>query len=155
MSKNIKRDSKGHAILPGAILYRYSVKPKARKVDTTDLKNRASERLFQLMKRGARADRLAHCPPRDISEQEQRSLDFQREFADAPRAAQFAYHNNKLQDLRQELEELEESGNKRKLECYKPFLEQQIVKEEETMRELYIEIKNERRVVTRVVRKES
>jgi len=152
MSKNIKRDEKGHVILPGAVLYRYSVKPKPQRPNTTDLKNQAANRLAALMKDGSRADRLA-CPSENRTDtQEKRAMDFQREFADSPLITQFAHRNNKLQDLRDELKELEEKGNRRKLEFMKPIIEREIAEQEEEMRDLYREIKNERRIVLKVVR---
>lgn len=145
MSKDIKRDLKGCPILAGARLYEYDARPKNKKPNSSDLKSQASIRLLVLLKKGRMGDRLA-CKDIPVRKEsvEDRALRFQKEYAEAPKAAQIAFHNNQVKDLRKELKELEENSNKYKLAFMKPIIEQQIVEHEQKMLELYQELKGKK-----------
>jgi len=142
-SKKVERDEKGHAIVPGGRTFDgYTAKPKGgRKERTNELKDRADTRLLLLMKKGAMADRLTRPMLPVTNNQERKSLEFQKEFAEAPKAAQLAHYNNKLNDLKKELQELEDNRNKKKMEFMRPFLESEIEKFEKKLREAYLDLK--------------
>jgi ATP-dependent exoDNAse (exonuclease V) alpha subunit len=149
MSKKVQRDEKGHPILPGGKTFGNIITSKNNHSSrTSDLKDRASQRILLLLKKGQQADRLAR-KVNPIKEQQQiAALALQNEFAMSPKIVQFAFHRSKLASLRVELEELLESKNERKIKFSEVTIKKEIHETEEKMRELFDEIKMERRVVS-------
>jgi len=141
----IKRDKNGHPILNGAMLYEYDVKPKSRKPNSSNIKEQASLKLSLLMEKGMVIDKLAR---KDFyieqTPQEKEAMGFYKEFSDIPKVVQFAHHNEKLKSLKIELYDLENCGNKRKIDFLKPSIQMQIKEEKEILEELQIEIRKEK-----------
>lgn len=141
-SKKIKRDEKDHPILPGAITFGTVVRPKSgRKERATNLKNEADIRLCHLMKKGV--DKFTRLTNSIKNENERKFLEFQKKFAEAPKIAHLAHYNNKLNDLRCELEELKKSNNKIKISFLESFLKDEITTYKKKIQEVYLDIKNE------------
>jgi hypothetical protein len=139
-SKKIKRDERGHPILPGAITFGTIVRPKNNKGRAIDLRDKADTRLLLLIKKRVVVDKFTRLNKSVIDNNERKSLEFQKEFAEAPKIAHIAHYNNKLNDLICELKKLEESGNERKISLMKESIESEIKEYRSKIREAYSEI---------------
>jgi hypothetical protein len=102
-----------------------------------------------LMKKGSQADRLTRKAEPITDRQQLDDLAFRNKLAESPKIVQFAYWRGRLDELRAELRELEESKNARKIGQAAPIIKMQIEEVENTMRELFDEIKKERRIISR------
>jgi len=148
MSKNIKRDEHGHPILPGSQPFGELISSRGSSSGrTNDLKDRAAQRIWLLLQKGAQVDRLARKTEPIKDKQHLDSLAFQNNLATSPKIVQFAFHRSKLETLRGELESLLASDNRRKIEFSEPVIRKEIDEIEEIMRELFEEIKMERCVI--------
>ncbi len=138
-------------IAKGSETYGETCRPKGGRSESKalELRNRAAQRILMLMKKGSQADRLTRKIEPITDRQHLDYLQFQNKLAESPKIVQFAYWRARLDELRAELKALEESGNKRKIELSAPTIRIQIETVENTMRELFHEIKQERRVVSR------
>ena len=154
MSKKIKRDAKGNPILEGAILYKYDVRPKIRKSNSFDLKTEASNRLVSLMN-GENTDKFKRVKKHILSDQECETNVFNRKLSESPKVVQLGYYSTKLKSLEKELKELEETSNNKKRELFSPAIRNQIEEHKKLINELYLEIRRERLVLSKIVRKEN
>jgi len=114
-----------------------------------ELKSRASQRILMLMKKGSQADNMARKVEPITDKQQLNDLEFRNKLAESPKLVQFAYWRSRLDELRKELSELEATKNERKISLAVPVIKLQIETVENTMRELFEEIKKERRVLSR------
>jgi len=116
----------------------------------TELKSRASSRILKLMKLGSQADNMTRKEEPITDEKQLNNLQFHNEFAESPKIVQFAYWRSILDERRKELKELEETNNKRKFDLISPTIKTQIEIAEKAMRELFDEIKQERKLISRI-----
>lgn len=114
-----------------------------------ELRSRASKRILMLMKKGSQADRMTREVEAITSKQQLDDLAFRNKLAESPKMVQFAYWRGRLDELRKELSDLEATNNKRKIDLAAPTIRTQIEAVENTMRELFEEIKQERRIISR------
>jgi hypothetical protein len=148
IKKDIERDENGNPIVPGGKTFgNVSVPKNSKSSRTNELKDRAAHRIALLLKKGPQADRLARKAEPITDKKHLEALAFHNKLADSPKIVQFAYHRGRLETLREELKALLDSDNKRKVEFNEPAIRRDIEETEETMRELFQEIKMERRIV--------
>lgn len=114
-----------------------------------ELRDRAAQRILMLMKKGSQADRMTRKAEPITDRQQLDDLAFRNKLAESPKIVQFAYWRGRLDELRKELSDLEATGNKRKIDLAAPVIKVQIETVENTMRELFDDIKQERRIVSR------
>ena len=142
--KKVKRDEKGHAIVPGGKTFGNITKPKGTNSSrTNELIDRAANRIWLLLKKGAQADKVARKIEPIKNKQHINSLMFHNKLATSPRIVQFAFHRSKLETLKEELKNLLDSKNKRKIEFSAPAIQRDIETTEDVMREIFNEIKME------------
>ena len=115
-----------------------------------ELKSRAAERILALMKKGSQADYLTRKIEPITDKQQLDDLQIRNQLAESPKLVQFAYWRSKLDELRKELNDLEDTKNKRKIGLLAPTIKIQIEVVENTMRELFDEIKKERKLISRI-----
>jgi len=140
-SKKIKRDEKGHPILPGAKTYGELVKPKGGKTATGNRHKDASDhRLIVLLRIGREADRLSRAE-KPINPKDKDNVEFQNKLARSPKIVQFAYHKARRDKLLKELKELDEGDNKLKKSIMMGIVEKELQEAEKLLEELYEEIK--------------
>lgn len=116
-------------------------KPKsgASKPCTLNLRDQAADKIVRLMTLEVK-DRKYY-----VNKRQEEYLSFQNKFAENPSLVQFAYWRTVLNELRDELNKLEEGGNKIKIDTYSPVIKKQMEEVEIKMRELFDDIKNERK----------
>lgn len=151
MSKKVKRDEQGHAILDGARTFgSYTAKALGGKRQPRGhiLRDQAAERLLNLIMKGPSIDSFMREAPPITNSADRKALRDQNEFAQLPLVAKFAYYHGMLMDLRKELSELEASGNQRKIDFTKPVILMQIEDTETRMTEMYLEIRSQKRVIS-------
>jgi hypothetical protein len=138
----------GHA--QGCETYGSMCRPKSgRNSRTQELRDRAAQRIIALLKKGPQGDRLTRRAEPISDPRQLEYIAFHNKLASSPKLVQFAYWRGKLNELREELKLLEETGNARKVEQNAPTIKSQIEEVENTMRELFEDIKRERRVISR------
>jgi hypothetical protein len=136
MSKNIKRDEKGHVILNGAETFGTMIKSKvSKRSNATKFKNEADTRLLLLMRRGSSIDRFARRQ-KPMCNKEKDQLKFQNKLAKQPPTVQFAYHKSKMDSLILELKKLELCGNRRKYNFKSPIIHREMEEVRNQMIEL-------------------
>lgn len=149
-SKKPKRDESGAVMVPGCETFGTVVRHKPSKCPrATRLKSEASTRILLLMKKGPDVDRFARKPNPVINKMEKEYLEFQNNLARQPAVVQFAYHRGKLKELRQELKELRESSNYRKLKLSEPVILREMEEVEKQLKELGEIILAEKKVISR------
>ena len=146
----LKRDEKGTIILNGSKTFGDMICPKPNKCPRTHrLKSDASTRILLLMKKGRDADILAKKPKPLVDKMEIEYLQFQNKLARQPAVVQFAYHRNKLKELIEELKNLRESGNSRKLKLSEPTIIMEMKELEQQLKDLGEIIINEKKFISR------
>jgi hypothetical protein len=114
-----------------------------------ELKSRAAQRILMLMKNGSQADRMTRDVEPITDKQQLDDLEFRNRLAESPKIVQFAYWRSKLEELKKELIEFETTENKKKIDVTVPTIKRQIEAVENTMRELFDDIKKERRIISK------
>jgi hypothetical protein len=114
-----------------------------------ELKSRAAQRITMLMKNGSQGDHLTRKEEPLNDDRQIEDLEFRNKLAESPKLVQFAYWCGKLNDLRKELNDLEATQNKRKIDLTAPTIKIQIEVVENTIRELFDDIKKERKIISR------
>lgn len=114
-----------------------------------ELRSRASERILMLMKKSSQADRMTRHVEPITDRQQLDDLEFHNKLAEAPKIVQFAYWRSRLEELRKDLNDLKATKNKKKIELSLPAISLQIETVENIMRELFDDIKTERRTISR------
>jgi hypothetical protein len=146
--KDIERDEDGSPIIPGSKTFGNRLKPRNNNSSrTNEFKDRAARRIALLLKKGQEADRLARNIEPIIDARHLEALALHNNLASTPKLVQFAYHRGKLEELRVELQELLVDNNKRKIWFNEPTIRRNIEEIENIMKELFQEIKMERRII--------
>lgn len=144
MKKKFTKLPEGHAA--GSDTFGDLCRPKGGRSQSRalELKSQASDRILQLLEKGAEADRMARADVPIKNKKQLEFLGFQKNLAESPKIVQFAYWRSKLEELRQDLASLEASHNTRKIEQFASTIKMQIQEVEKTMRDLFEEIRKER-----------
>lgn len=137
MSK-VKRDEHGHAILQGALTFgKETARPSGggrKQPRYHKFQQKAADHFADL------ADRGRKDPPA-MDEDQLRALQEHNEFARLPHEAKLYLYYQKYVELQEELAELEQSGNERKIAFMKPAIQIEMSMLEKQMAEIYEEIK--------------
>jgi hypothetical protein len=135
----------------GSETYGVVCKPKGGRLQSNalELRNRAAQRIIALMKEGSQADRLTRKEEPITDKRQLDDLEFRNKLAETPKIVQFAYWRGKLEELRLELKEVEDSNNPKKISQMLPTIKLQIELVENTMREIFETIQQERKIISR------
>jgi hypothetical protein len=134
----------------GSRTYGDMCRPKSGKpFNTHQLIDRAANRIVALLEKGARGEKILKEDIPVKHRQEFDDLLHRNKLAETPKLVQFAYWKSRLDELREELKTLEATNNERKISLNAPTIKVQIKEVEITMRELFDEIKKERRILER------
>jgi hypothetical protein len=137
MSKNIKRDERGCAILRGAKTFGgFTARPSSVCNRHFHLKEKAANKFARFVDAG-------QSVPPSISNEQMNALQEHNEFARLPHEVKLHYYHAQLIKVEEELEALESCGNERKIAFLRPAMEIQIEMFKQQMLEIYEEVKNE------------
>jgi hypothetical protein len=149
MSKNMKRDEKGHVILDGAKTFGTVISSKiSKRSRATRLKDEADTRLLLLMRKGPSIDRFAR-KQEPVCDKQKDQIEFQNKLASQSPTVQFAYHKSKMDSLRLELKKLESCGNSRKYKFKEPIIRREMEEVKKQMIELGEIIMNQKKVISK------